>query len=118
MTTEEIQQAISQIVLGQQQFQETQNRTDLQIRELQSAQRQFQETQNRTDLQIQAMDRQIGILYAVAITQQNALRLQVEEQQRDRRIAQERYEESNQRFNILLEEIRAINRRVTTLENQ
>jgi hypothetical protein len=36
----------------------------------------------------------------------------------DRRIAQERYEEQNQRFNILLEEVRATNRRVLILEDR
>jgi hypothetical protein len=60
--------------------------------------------------------RRFDALIDAVVTQQSALRMISEEAQRDRQIAQERYAEQNQRFNILLEEVRATNRRVTILE--
>jgi hypothetical protein len=62
-------------------------------------------------------NRQVGALVDAVNIHQSALRMIAEESQRDRRIAQERYDEQNQRFNILLEEVRATNRRVNHLEN-
>jgi hypothetical protein len=75
-------------------------------------------TLDRVVLVIAAQDRKFEALIDAISTQQGVLTMMSNESQRDRRIAQERYEEQNQRFNILLEEVRATNRRVTNLEER
>jgi len=115
MIPEEIQQTIAQMLAVQRDLQESQLRNTENIRQLQETQNQIQETQIRDKEEFREAARVLFTnaeqLTRVSIGLSETFQNFIVETRQSKL-------EMDQRFNILLEEIRATNHRVTRLEEQ